>query len=342
MMPDMNGLEVCARVRRSPAVSQTPIIMVSAKGLVDDRVSGLQAGADDYMTKPVDGTELLARAKALLSRVNVAQRPAARVVSFVGAKGGVGVSTAVLNSAAALVSMGKSVILLEISDHVSWLGLSLDMPLTHNLSELLEMEAEQIERVDVTRCLTRHLSGLRLLLAPGQRPNDSLTEAHVQAILRALPLEADFILIDLPRMTAPGALTALQNSDRILLVVEPELMAVACAHSQLEALRKWGLSKRANLILNNRVSNEIAMSRTQVETQLDLAPSGDSPRWPSTSSGGGLVEKKGGAKIVAAIPPAVEPLHESLRLREPLVLAMPNLVVAKAFGDLARWIAESE
>lgn len=341
MMPDMSGLDVCQRVRANPTVAQTPIIMVSAKGLVDDRVSGLQAGADDYMSKPVDGAELLARAKALLTRVNVGQRPSARVVTFVGAKGGMGVSVVALNSAASLVAMGKSVILLELSNHISWLRLSLDMPLNQNLGDLMELDPEQIDRADVTRCLTRHPTGLRMLLAPGQRPPYPLIDAHVEAILNALALETDYILIDLPGMTSAGAAPALQAADRILLVVEPELMTVACAHSQLESLKKWGLWKRTNLILNNRTPDEIALTRTQVETQLDLATNDNAPRWPTPNTGG-LTEKKGGPKIVAAIPPATEALYEALRLREPLVINMPNLVVAKALNDLARWITEAD
>jgi DNA-binding response OmpR family regulator len=68
MMPDMSGLEVCQRLRAQPATARLPVIMLSAKGQVDDKVSGFEAGADDYVPKPVDPDELLARAKALLQR----------------------------------------------------------------------------------------------------------------------------------------------------------------------------------------------------------------------------------------------------------------------------------
>jgi DNA-binding response OmpR family regulator len=69
MMPDMSGLEVCQRLRAQPAMAQLPIIMLSAKGQVDDKISGFQAGADDYVPKPVAPEELLVRARALLQRV---------------------------------------------------------------------------------------------------------------------------------------------------------------------------------------------------------------------------------------------------------------------------------
>lgn len=67
MLPDLNGLEICRRVRQ---VKNTPIIMMTARDSVIDRVSGLDHGADDYIVKPFAIEELLARLRALLRRVN--------------------------------------------------------------------------------------------------------------------------------------------------------------------------------------------------------------------------------------------------------------------------------
>jgi two-component system response regulator MprA len=66
MLPDMDGLEVCRRLRA--ASGDLPIIMLTAKDAIPDRVAGLEAGADDYLVKPFAFDELLARVKALLRR----------------------------------------------------------------------------------------------------------------------------------------------------------------------------------------------------------------------------------------------------------------------------------
>lgn len=66
MLPGMDGLEVCHRLR---AASDVPILMLTAKDTVADRVDGLDAGADDYLIKPFDFDELLARIRALLRRI---------------------------------------------------------------------------------------------------------------------------------------------------------------------------------------------------------------------------------------------------------------------------------
>jgi two-component system, OmpR family, response regulator MprA len=65
-MPEPNGLEVCRRLRACG--DRTPILMLTARGLVDDRVAGLDAGADDYLVKPFALAELRARLRALLRR----------------------------------------------------------------------------------------------------------------------------------------------------------------------------------------------------------------------------------------------------------------------------------
>ena len=68
MLPGMDGYQVCREIRRH---SQTPIIMLSAKGGVFDKVLGLELGADDYIIKPFDSKELVARVKAVLRRTFV-------------------------------------------------------------------------------------------------------------------------------------------------------------------------------------------------------------------------------------------------------------------------------
>lgn len=76
-LPDLDGLEVCRDIR---AVSDTPVIAVTARDSELDRVLGLQAGSDDYMAKPYGFRELMARIEAVMRRVRPQQRPLERVV----------------------------------------------------------------------------------------------------------------------------------------------------------------------------------------------------------------------------------------------------------------------
>ena len=73
MLPGLDGLTVIERMRKGRV--NTPVIILSAKGSVDDRVRGLQRGGDDYLTKPFAFSELLARVQALLRRASRASEP---------------------------------------------------------------------------------------------------------------------------------------------------------------------------------------------------------------------------------------------------------------------------
>jgi len=70
MLPGMSGMDLCRRFRRESLTRRTPIIMLTAKSSEADRVSGLDLGADDYITKPFSVRELLARVRAVLRRVD--------------------------------------------------------------------------------------------------------------------------------------------------------------------------------------------------------------------------------------------------------------------------------
>jgi two-component system response regulator MprA len=68
MLPGMDGLEVCRRLRSNPTTQDVPILMLTAKDDVRDRITGLDTGADDYLTKPFSFEELVARIRAILRR----------------------------------------------------------------------------------------------------------------------------------------------------------------------------------------------------------------------------------------------------------------------------------
>ena len=122
MLPGIDGYQVCREIRTK---SQTPIIMLSAKGEVFDKVLGLELGADDYMEKPFDSKELVARVKAVLRRTHQAPQTAA-------------------------ASAGKYVeypdLIINLTNYsVTYMGHSLDMPPKE--LELLYFLASQPNRV---------------------------------------------------------------------------------------------------------------------------------------------------------------------------------------------------
>ena len=79
MLPELSGIEVCRRLRQQ---SDVPIIMLTAKGETEDKVSGLEMGADDYIVKPFEVKELLARVHAVLRRTGDDGKPKSKKLTF--------------------------------------------------------------------------------------------------------------------------------------------------------------------------------------------------------------------------------------------------------------------
>jgi DNA-binding response OmpR family regulator len=83
MLPDMDGLEVCRRIRALPhAAASTPVLMLTAKGDPMDRIIGLEMGADDYLPKPFEPRQLLARIRAVLRRSSEPTAQSSQVLRF--------------------------------------------------------------------------------------------------------------------------------------------------------------------------------------------------------------------------------------------------------------------
>jgi DNA-binding response OmpR family regulator len=85
MLPGLNGMEVCKKIREKDTL--TPILMLTSKSEIEDKVAGLEIGADDYLTKPFSNEEFLARAKVLLRRVSKIQQKEGQTKGSIAIKG---------------------------------------------------------------------------------------------------------------------------------------------------------------------------------------------------------------------------------------------------------------
>ena len=112
MLPDGDGLDVCRQIRQMPGAAATvPVLMLTARGETTDRIVGLEIGADDYLPKPFEPRELLARVRALLRRASAphAADPAAGDAGQGGAATGAGASGAAAQARSVAVSGGAGI-----------------------------------------------------------------------------------------------------------------------------------------------------------------------------------------------------------------------------------------
>src|SRR5689334_5035274 len=122
MMPDISGYELTRILRREPEFADIPILILTAQSGLEDKLKAFEAGADDHLTKPFEGAELMARLLALLRRAESARIPReapvreGRMIAVHSLRGGTGSSTVAVNLALGLASLWPhSTILLDLT-----------------------------------------------------------------------------------------------------------------------------------------------------------------------------------------------------------------------------------
>lgn len=339
MMPEIDGMEVCRLLRADITTRHIPVIMMSALGDMDNKLKGFQVGADDYLPKPVNPKELVARVLALLNRMALTRPAAAQTFAFVGAKGGVGTTTVAMNVAARLAQMDFSVVLVELRPSGSTLRHLLRFQAKiKDFSPLLALEPGRIKRPEVERCLIPHSSGMQLMLAPVTNEH-LLTAEHVDAIYDVLADQAQYIIFDCPPEPDAGMRRALEFTDQILLVTEPEALSVACAAVQVKYFKYLSVYDRVNMVIVERVPFGTTFNQVEVEnkTGMGVLEHMKNARWDPRSVDMQADNRQG---VVATIPSAPAIFHETARDRVPLIMVDPNAKPAHALLDLTDWLLE--
>lgn len=308
MMPGMNGYEVCRRLRQDPRTANIPIIVLTARGQPVDREAALEAGADEYIAKPVTMTNLLERVTRLL-----AQRPAGPalpirgVVALLSLRGGVGVTTLAVNLALAYAQKAPGqVCLLDLCPSSGHAALHLGLRPEPNWLALTTSDIEPTEAT-IRGCLLSHATGLRLLAAPFT-PVVGTTMSHkrILTVLSALQRDFSLVVVDLPSVLVEGTMAVLEAADLIVVVLTADPAAIQTTLGTLQVLRPW--ASKVRLILNQVIPGTV-MSVDAVQRVLRQSP-------------------------VAAIPFDAGQA-EALAHNKPLLIAAPQSPLAQGIARLA-------
>ena len=318
MMPDMDGYEVTRRLRQDAETSNIPILMFTAKSQVEDKVSGYESGADDYLTKPIHPAELTAHLRALLSR-NKARghvpRERGYTIGVLAAKGGVGVSTLVLNTAIAFHQKTKAeVIAAEMRPGQGTWGIELSNNLTEGLNNLLRMRPGDISASTVENELARMPYGVRLLMASSRCKDTDLMRSteQMEAIVDNLPLLARLVLLDIGTCYTPGLDLMLNQCNEVIVVTEPFPASVQRTRLLIDDLgaKGFGRSKMLSVVSINRVRAEMQLTMIQMQEVL-------------------------GVPIAQVVPPAPEIAFQAANRSIPMIQVQIGSVLSQQFGSMA-------
>ena len=330
MMPDMDGYEVTRRLRKNPVTVAIPIMMFTAKTQLDDKVTGFEVGADDYLTKPTHPTELQAHVKALLARtihkeptdvVTASHEHHGYVIGVLAARGGLGVSSLASNLAAGIFTRTQSdVILAELVPGQGTFGLNFGAPNQKGLTEILQGSVVEVTREKVQASLVPHNSGIKLFLA-SENPRDITLTSQVpnyEALVTRLSSLARFVILDLGTGLPTFVQKVLPMCSERIVVLEGAPSTIQHTKLLIDDIVSLHIDRKSiSVVLNNRQRSEAQMAWTQVQEKL-------------------------GHSISSTLTPAPELFLQAERMQTPAVMCQPTNMTSQQFLKISDAIIERE
>ena len=245
MMPEMSGYEVVQRLRDTPDTSDIGIIILTARGQPVDRQAALDAGANHFMSKPVETQEILAEVEKL---IHVAEnKRKSTLFPVLSLRGGIGCTTIAVNLALLLQQVGPTA-LLDLSPNSGHCALYLGMKANRHWGALLE--ARDLDNATTIGGLTlKHVSGLRLLAAPPTPLVDgSFDPEQIELLLNVFRQYMRFIVVDMPPTLTPMSYKILQGARRIVLVSGNDSPGIQSTRQTLHRLDDY--QDKISLLIN--------------------------------------------------------------------------------------------
>jgi DNA-binding response OmpR family regulator/CO dehydrogenase nickel-insertion accessory protein CooC1 len=322
MLPEMDGYEVAKRLRANALTVDTPILMFTAKTQLDDKVTGFEAGADDYLTKPTHPTELRAHVKALLARsskgkISTSEIPIEKpsmTIGVIAPRGGQGVTTVAVNLGDALQIATKSnVIVAELRLGMGTLGPDLGEANPSVLTELLTTDLSNLTRQKIHEKLYILPSGLRLLFGSVQAKDGLLANASdlMEVLVNQMSYLTPFLVLDLGAGLRPIIQKLIPTCNILLVLVEPVMNSVIYSRALITDL--------ADLTGSRQNIHAIVVNRTRSDTQLTMTQMGETL----------------GQIPLVAITPAPELIYTAARMKTTAFAASPDSLTAQQFTKLA-------
>lgn len=276
MMPGMDGYQFCRLLKSEAPTTSLPVLMLTARGDIQEKIKGFEAGADDYLVKPFEAAELIARTRALLARTRAAQGERAdgphlgRVISVFSLRGGVGRSTMAVNLAVSLAGLWDiEVGLIDLALESDQDAMMLNLRPKLTWSGLADKDLDHVDEDLVDGHLTKHPSGVKLLAAPTSPVLAGLvTPKLIGRVLTMLRRKMEYLVIDLAPTFAEQTLTALDLSDLIVLMLTPELASLKAARTALDIFESLGYEKEKITAVLNHTFLKGSLPEKNIESAL--------------------------------------------------------------------------
>jgi pilus assembly protein CpaE len=276
-LPEMDGFEILERLRRDPKYSHIPVIVITAQDVLSEKLKAFELGADDYLVKPFQPEELVARmgilgrrGKAIKMVQDTTPKSTASVITVHSLRGGVGCSSIVVNLGLAFYKLwGKQTLLVDGVLTAGQVALMLDGKPSATWENLVGIEVENLDESVIGELMVSHKSGVRYIASPRYPiAADTFTTDTLHLLMERLKAHNEFILVDTSHDFSDMTIQMLSMSTSILLVMAPEMASLRTALSALEIYDRLGIPMdRVKIVLNNNSSSP-AIKKEQLEKVL--------------------------------------------------------------------------
>src|SRR5215216_3345373 len=277
-LPGMDGFQVLERLRRDPKFSHIPVIVITAQDELSEKLKAFELGADDYLVKPFQPEELVARMGILarrgramqMARKETKDQKISTVLAVHSLRGGLGCSSLVVNLGLALYKLwGKQTLLVDGVLTAGQVALMLNAKPKATWENLVGIELENLDEMVVGEIMCLDKSGVHYIASPRYPiAADTFSNQSLQLLMERLTSSNEFIVVDASHDFSDMTIQMLSMAGSILLVMAPEMAALRTTMSALEIYDRLGVPlENVKIVLNNNSSNP-AIKQTQLEKVL--------------------------------------------------------------------------
>ena len=326
VLPDIDGYEVTRRIRKIPKFAQIPIIVLTSQAELKDKLAAFEAGADDYMGKPFQPEELIARLGVWVSRSEMLkagkkqelQKENARMIAVHSLRGGLGCSSLALNMAMGLWDMWRvPTLMIDSVLTAGQIALMLNTSLRRTWDKLSEIDVSELDIDLLQSVIGKHESGLHYLAGPSSPVNaETLKSPTIQASVDIVKSFYEYVVIDTPHDFSETAMIMLDEADYIFLLMAPEMASVRAASAALNTYWELGYPRDKVKIVMNHIFEAPGLNRSKIEKALNV-------------------------DIDYVIPYCSDALLKAINVGSPILTIKPNDPISSLFEDLA-YLASKE
>ncbi|MBN1148814.1 MAG: response regulator [Anaerolineales bacterium] len=320
-LPDLTGFQIIERLRRDPRFASIPVIFVSGQNELGDKLKAFELGADDYLEKPFQPEELVARLGILERRgraMKIAQQietdytKTSTMVAVHSLRGGVGCSSIAVNLALAFYQIWmKPTVLIDAVLAAGQVAMMLNAVPRVTWEDFINIPPSAIDSEMIEQLACQHESGIRYVAAPKYPiAADTFSNDFCRKVFELFMQRNEFIVIDTAHDFSDMSIEIFSLASRILLILTPEMGSLRAAIAALDVYDRLGFSSDKIKITLNYNVNETGIKRSQVEKVL-------------------------GHTVDLVIPHGRNYVSRAINFGEPFILKNPDVNVSIQLEDAA-------